>query len=83
MIRRSYRLISKLSPFFAWVISESYYTLVGGRFEDLKTALINRGTISNLSFEWTLVQTKTATPNHSRIAFISCLPPGQNRYSDL
>lgn len=75
MIRRSYRLISKLSPFFAWVISESYYTLVGGRFEDLKTALINRGTISNLSFEWTLVQTKTATPNHSRIAFISCLPP--------
>ncbi len=77
MLRRLYRFMARLSPFLSIFIRESYYTLNGWRFLDLKEAIArNHGTSPTLSLEWTLADANNiALPNDSRMAFVTCLPP--------
>lgn len=79
VIRTGYRIAAKLSPTLGHILRESYYTLSGWRFDDLKRELIengNRNIDSSLALRYSLdaAFNSTVEPG-SRIAFISCLLP--------
>lgn len=71
-----YRLVARFFPSIGRLLKESYFTLNGWRFDDLKRHVVqNKITSSSFALESTLRLALSESDGIKRIAFISCTPP--------
>lgn len=79
MLRSAYRLMARVSPKLAHVARESYFTLNGWRFDDLKRYMNqNQGHAGATSLALSHSFSSALQPQaaaEQRIAFVSCLLP--------
>lgn len=78
MIKFILRLVAKVSPRLSWFIRESYYTLNGWRFDDIKKSVTTSqggSNINTLTFAASLDIVNARGAHQPKVAFVSTLPP--------
>jgi hypothetical protein len=75
MLHFVFQILARLSPKSANIARESYYTLNGWRFEDLKCYIDTKSSAPTLALDYTLRIAREGASENQRVAFISCLPP--------
>lgn len=73
---RIFPILARVSPRFAQFAKESYHTLNGWRFDDIKKHIsLEKAASSTLALESTFQAAKESSHESDRTAFITCLPP--------
>lgn len=78
MLKLILRVVARVSPRLSWFIRESYYTLNGWRFDDIKRSVTTSqggSNINTLTFAASLDIVRARGAHQPKVAFVSTLPP--------